>query len=208
LVSGGICGKATFPDSSCGIFRNAGKSGFRWFYAVAAFAQLQIQTDHLACRAGQLPSRSISIEGLLNGKGDLSDNIRMLGSTGAKYIGRSICLWGGESMLLANFERAKQQLPQVHAVDTDMVLEACIFEIVTREAEQVPVPDWAFIAMGFPVEKRNFNYEAILYPLAQRKRSWGKDAGVPDVSQTETQLWFYFLAKSYIDLGFEGIHWG
>jgi hypothetical protein len=28
------------------------------------------------------------------------------------------------------------------------------------------------------------------------------------VSQTETQLWFYFLAKSYIDLGFEGIHWG
>jgi hypothetical protein len=28
------------------------------------------------------------------------------------------------------------------------------------------------------------------------------------VSQIETQLWFYFLAVSYIDLGFEGIHWG
>jgi len=157
---------------------------------------------------GNYLARSISIEGLLNGRGDLSDNIRMLGSTGAKYIGRSICLWGGESRLLANFERAKQQLPLVHAADPDMVLEACIFEIVTRDVEQVPVPDWAFLALGLPVEKRNFRYEAILYPPAQRKRSWGKDGGVPDVSQTETKLWFYFLAVSYIDLGFEGIHWG
>ena len=36
----------------------------------------------------------------------------------------------------------------------------------------------------------------------------GQNGGVPDVSQPETQLWFYFLAASYIDLGFEGIHWG
>jgi hypothetical protein len=148
------------------------------------------------------------MEGVLNGRGDLNDNIRMLKSTGAKYIGRSICLWGGEDNLLQNFERARRQLPEVHAADPEMILEACIFEIVTTEVERVPVPDWAFIALGLPVEKRNFRYDAILYPLAQRKRSWGKGGGVPDVSQTETQLWFYFLAASYIDLGFEGIHWG
>jgi len=35
-----------------------------------------------------------------------------------------------------------------------------------------------------------------------------KDASVPDVSQPETRLWFYFLAASYIDLGFEAIHYG
>jgi hypothetical protein len=153
-------------------------------------------------------SRSISIEGLLNGKGDLTDNIRMLKDTGAKYIGRSICLWGREAELLENFERAKQQVPQVRAADPEMVLEACIFEIVTTDVEKVPVPDWAFTALGLPVEKRNFRYEAILYPPDQRKRSWGANGGVPDVSQAETRLWFYFLAKSYIDLGFEGIHWG
>jgi hypothetical protein len=153
-------------------------------------------------------SRSISMEGLLNGRGDLNDNIRMLSSIGAKYIGRSICLWGGEANLLQNFERAMQQVPQVHAADPEMILEACIFEIVTTEVEQVPVPDWAFTALGLPVEKRNFRYDAILYPLEQRNRSWGPNGGVPDVSQAETQLWFYFLAASYIDLGFEGIHWG
>ena len=52
-------------------------------------------------------SRAICMEGLLNGRGDLNDNIRMLTHIGAKYIGRSICLWGGEANLLENFERAK-----------------------------------------------------------------------------------------------------
>jgi len=157
---------------------------------------------------GNYLSRSISMEGLLNGRGDFGDDLRMLGTIGAKYIGRSICLWGGEANLLQNFARAKQQLPMVHATDPGMILEACIFEIVTNEVEQIPVPAWAFAALGLPVEKRNFHYEAILYPQAQRTRAWGNGAGIPDVSQIETQLWFYFLAVSYIDLGFEGIHWG
>ncbi len=153
-------------------------------------------------------SRAISMEGLLNGRGDLDDDIRMLNQIGAKYIGRSICLWGGEANLVQNLARAKEQLPMVHATDPEMILEACIFEIVTTEVEQVLVPAWAFAALGLPVEKRNFHYDAILYPKAQRTRSWGNGGGVPDVSQTETKLWFYFLAASYIDLGFEGIHWG
>jgi hypothetical protein len=152
-------------------------------------------------------SRAICMEGLLNGRGDLNDSIRMLKYIGAKQIARSICLWGGETNLLQNFEHAKVQVPLVHAADPEMVLEACIFEIVTPQVEKVPIPDWAFTALGMPVEKRNFRYEAILYPPEQRKRAWG-NGGVPDVSQPETQLWFYFLAASYIDLGFEGIHWG
>jgi hypothetical protein len=157
---------------------------------------------------GNYLSRAICMEGLLNGRGDFDDNLRMLGNVGAKYIARSICLWGGEGKLLDNFARARQQVPQALAADKDRVLEACIFEIVTPQVEQILVPDWAFIALGVPVEKRNFRYEAILYPPEKRTRSWGKTGGVPDVSQLETQLWFYFLAASYIDLGFEGIHWG
>ncbi len=153
-------------------------------------------------------SRSITVEGLLNGRGDLEDNIRMLKSTGAKFIGRSICLWGGEDHLLDNFERAAREIPLVLKADPEMILEACIFEIVTPQVEQVPVPDWAFVALGRPVEKRNFHYDDMLYPDGRRKDQWGKGASVPDVSQAETKLWFYFLAKSYIDLGFEAIHFG
>ena len=56
-------------------------------------------------------SRAISMEGLLNGRGDLADNTRMLKNIGAKFIGRSLCLWGGEASLLRNLERARQQAP-------------------------------------------------------------------------------------------------
>src|SRR5713226_2638536 len=88
-----------------------------------------------------------------------------------------------------------------------MILEACIFEIVSTQAEQVPVPEWAFAALGQPVEKRNFRYTDMIYPEGQR-RNWGLEASVPDESRLETKLWFYFLAASYIDLGFEAIHFG
>ena len=151
--------------------------------------------------------RSITMEGLLNGRGDLDDNIRMLKKTGAKFIGRSLCLWGGEANYLANLERARQQVPKIHAADPEMVLQACVFEIVTTQVEEVPVPDWVFTALGQPVEKRNFRYLDIIYPEGQR-RNWGRNASVPDVSRLETKLWFYYQAASYIDLGCEAIHFG
>ena len=50
------------------------------------------------------------MEGLFNGQGDLADNLRMLKRIGAKYIGRSLCLWNGEANFLHNLERAKQQV--------------------------------------------------------------------------------------------------
>jgi hypothetical protein len=93
-------------------------------------------------------SRAISMEGLLNGRGDLDDNIRMLKATGARFIGRSLCLWTREANLLRNLERAKEQLGKVHAADPDMILQACIFESVSTQVEKVPVPAWAFRALG------------------------------------------------------------
>ena len=83
-------------------------------------------------------SRSITMEVLLSGRGDLNDNIRMLRSTGAKYIGRSICLWGREGELLDRLGAARHQVPLVHTADPDMILVACIFEIVGTQVEQVP----------------------------------------------------------------------
>jgi len=50
-------------------------------------------------------ARSITMEGLLNGRGNLDDNLRMLKHTEAKFIGRSLCLWGGEANFLTNVER-------------------------------------------------------------------------------------------------------
>lgn len=153
-------------------------------------------------------SRAITMEGMLHGRGDLEDNIRMLTRVGAKLIGRSACLWGGESRLPANLERIRQAAPRVHAADPEIILQACIFEIVTTEVDQVPVPDWAFSALGLPVETRNFRYADMLYPDGRFKDHWQPGQSVPDVSRPETRLWFYFLGRSYIDVGCEAIHLG
>ncbi len=153
-------------------------------------------------------SRAITMEGLLNGRGDLEDNIRMLKGLGAKLIGRSLCLWGGEANLLANLERARQQAPRVHAADPEMILQACIFEIVTTQVEQVPVPAWAMVALGQAPEPRRFRYADMLYPDGRFKDHWRPGQSVPDVSRPETKLWFYYLGASFIDVGCEAIHLG
>ncbi len=153
-------------------------------------------------------SRAITMEGLLNARGDLDDNIRMLKTIGAKFIGRSLCLWGGEANLMSNLERARQQLPRVHAADPDMVLQSCIFEIVTTQVEQVPVPAWAFAAFGRAAEPRNFRYADMIYPDGKFKDHWRAGQSVPDVSRSETKLWFYFLGASFVDVGCEAIHLG
>ena len=153
-------------------------------------------------------SRSISMEGVFNGHGDLDDNIRMIKSIGAKYIGRSLCLWNGEANFLSNIERAKQQVPKALAANPDLILEACVFETVSPGVEQIPIPNWVFTALGQPVEKRNFIYTNMIYAAPEQRRSMGRNAQVPDESRIETQLWFYYQAATYIDIGFEGIHFG
>jgi hypothetical protein len=152
-------------------------------------------------------ARSITMEGLLNGRGDLQDNIRMLKSIGAKYVGRALCLWGAEGNFLPNLARAQEEIPQVLAADPEMILEACVFETVSARVNSIAIPDWVFTALGEPVASRNFRYDDMIYPEGQR-RPMGRNAQVPDESRLETQLWFYYQAASYIDIGCEAIHFG
>jgi len=152
-------------------------------------------------------SRSITMEGLLNGRGDLPDNIRMLKSIGAKYIGRALCLWNAENDFSNHVALARQAVPLVLAADPDIILEACVFETVSPRINKIAIPDWVFTAFGLPVEQRNFRYDDMIYPEGQR-RPMGPNAQVPDESRPETQLWFYYQAATYIDLGCEGIHFG
>lgn len=159
----------------------------------------QVLENHLA--------RSITMEGLLNGRGDLQDNIRMLKSTGAIFIGRALCLWNAENDFHNKVKRAREAAPQVLAAAPEMILEACVFETVNPRVNEIEIPDWVLTAFGQPVEKRNFRYDDMIYPEGQR-RPMGRNAQVPDVSRLETQLWFYYQAVTYIDLGCEAIHFG
>jgi hypothetical protein len=153
-------------------------------------------------------SKAITMQNLLTGQGDFDDNLRMLKHIRAKYIGRSVCQWGDETDLMKNFDIEKDLAQKVHTMDPEIILEACIFEIVSTQINQVSVPGWAFQGLDMRIEKRNFCYDSIIYADGKMQDHWGKGSSVPDISRNETKLLFYFLARSYIDLGIEGIHFG
>ncbi len=138
-------------------------------------------------------SRSITMLDLLTGHGNVDDNIRMLTNVGAKFAGRTIYLWGGESQLPAKLTAARHNANKVHAADREMILQAAVFEIVSHEVSQIPIPSWVFTAFDQRAEQRNFHYEEMLYPAGRGHNHWGRQASIPDVSQQETQRWFFYL---------------
>jgi len=153
-------------------------------------------------------SRAITMMDLLTGRGNVDDNVRMLTDVGAKFAGRTVYLWGGESHLQDKLAAAREIAPKVHAADPDIILQAAIFEIVTTGVEQVPVPAWVFGDFGLEPEDRHFGYKAMLNPSGRFVNHWSEGASVPDMTQRETKLWFYYLAAEYIKMGCEAIHFG
>lgn len=138
------------------------------------------------------------------------DDMRMIKNTGAKFIGRAIYRWGGESLLNdpAFWSRAKGIIDTLHRFDPDIIFQGCLFEIVTEEVNGVKIPSWVFKDYGLPVTDRTFSYHDMLNADGKFVDHWRKGSSVPDMSRPETQLWFYYLAASYINLGCEAFHLG
>ena len=138
------------------------------------------------------------------------DDVRMIKNIGAKFIGRSIYRWGGESRINDPdfLKTAGEKIKMMHKYDPDIVFQACLFEIITTDVNKVPVPQWVFRDFGLPIEKRNFSYEAMLADNGKLVNHWRENSSVPDISKLETQMWFYFLAGTYINLGCEAFHLG
>src|SRR5690606_12571331 len=54
----------------------------------------------------------------------------------------------------------------------------------------------------------NFQYRAMLNENGRLVDHWGKGSSVPDITRQETQLFFYYLARRYMEIGIEAIHFG
>lgn len=153
-------------------------------------------------------SRSITMMDLLTGRGSPDDNIRMLRRIGAKFAGRTIYLWGSEHHLPNKLAAAGEIAPKVHAADPEMILQAGVFEIVTTNVGRLDVPAWVFEEFGLEPETRKFRYDAMCFPNGRYRDHWNKGASVPDITRTETKMWFYYLVAGYIDVGCEAVHFG
>ena len=140
------------------------------------------------------------------------DDIRMIQNIGAKFIGRAIYRWGDESKLSdpVFLEYAKRLIDRMHEFDPEIVFQACLFEYISADVNNLQIPAWVFQAFDLPVENRTFNsLEMIKRIDSNAEIRWGgTGGGVPQVNNLETRLWFYFLAKTYIDIGIEALHLG
>jgi hypothetical protein len=138
----------------------------------------------------------------------LDDDLRMLTSIGARFIGRAAYAWVPPDDDDSHFRQAAQAANRFHRLDPDGILQACVFETTYTGVEKIPVPEWVFMEFGLSPERRNFRYEAMLYPGGKLRDHWVPGGSVPDMSRLETRMWFYYRSRRYIDAGFEAIHFG
>lgn len=157
--------------------------------------------------------RAVTHAGLLASSSDPStetfaDDLKMLENIGAKFVGRAAFVWELSPDDDRHFNQVKARAAQAHATLPDLILQAAIFEIVTRDVEKIAIPAWVFEGLDLPVENRSFDYEAMLYDKGKFHNHWREGASVPDMGRTETRLWFYYRAVRYLESGVEALHFG
>ena len=99
----------------------------------------------------------------------------------------------------------KNNTALAHAYLPDLVIEGCVFEIVTEEINEIEIPEYVLNAFQLPLSKRNFNYTNALFPDKSFVNQWGPNSSVPDYTQLETKLWSYYVASRYLNAGAESM---
>ena len=140
------------------------------------------------------------------------DDIRMIQNIGAKFIGRAVYRWSEEGKLAdpAFLAYAKRLIDRMHEYDPEIIFQGCLFEHVSSDVNNLKIPSWVFQAFNLPVEDRNFRIEDMIRRKNASDEILMRSArgGAPMIQNQETQFWFYYLAKSYIDIGCEALHLG
>ncbi|MED5585722.1 MAG: hypothetical protein VYB61_05150 [Verrucomicrobiota bacterium] len=136
------------------------------------------------------------------------DDLRMIRETGVKFAGRAIWMWGNESRIDSLVEKGEPFARRIHKLDPDIILQGAIFEIVTRDVEKISIPVSVLKEFGVEQKSRKFRYKSMLYGFGHRHNHWYESASVPDMSRLESRMWFYYVAKRWIDMGIEAIHIG
>ena len=136
------------------------------------------------------------------------DTARAILNVGAKYICRTLVDWFPSSEHEAKFPEYKAWMEKMHAVDPDIIFEACIFETCGIEMNDIKIPAHVFEAFGKPAEDRCFDYKKMEHQDGYCVNLWCADHSLPDITQEEYQMFVYYRGCAYIDLGIEAIHMG
>ncbi len=119
-------------------------------------------------------------------------------------------MWGSEPSIIERAATLKANTAIAFQSMPSLIVEACVFEIVTSEVDNIIIPSQVFEAFDLPspTTPRNFSYSSMLYADGTFVNHWGKNKSVPDWSQLEARMWFYYAADLYMSAGAESLHFG
>jgi hypothetical protein len=148
---------------------------------------------------------------------------KFLKDTGAKFIHGAELSWGRSYPDHLYWEQCKARLADLHATAglKDVIVEGFIAEHIGSNADATVIPDWLWQEMEAqginktrtksPKDtggRHYFHYENFFQADWPNINRWGQGQSVPDITQTETKLYFRYLLREYIDAGFESIWFG
>ncbi len=148
-----------------------------------------------------------------------------VGTTGARFAGRVGGFWftpDSPEWLRAKGDTLRHMVDDLHRHQPAMVVQGAVFEVVYAHVDNLLVPNAVRAEFGedtVAVPERHFRFADMMYPGYFTPEDpdhyrWdaqlpvGKSPGVPDMSQSETQLWFYTVARQQLDAGCEALHFG
>ncbi len=137
-----------------------------------------------------------------------TDAMRAILNVGAKHIARTVGSWIPSKTEESAYPQIEDWITKMHEYDPEIIFEACIFETCTEKMNTIAIPDWVFKAFGKKAENRNFDSKKMIFKEGYGANQWGNGIHVPDITNEETQMWFYYRACQYIDMGIESIHLG
>lgn len=157
-------------------------------------------------------SRAVTAAGLFE-SGTLTDDLRVIGELGVKFLGRASGIWYMTEDDEVHFAKSAALAERVHEVDPEIILQSCIFEWVTERIETVKIPEFVFRDFGMEPEDRCFCLAETLFPgepagFVSHREEPEKNGGIPDLNRQEARMWFYYRAARYIDCGYEALHMG
>lgn len=139
---------------------------------------------------------------------EFDEGARYILNIGAKYVLRAGGEWYASNGPTTFAAEAKEKLALVHSVDPDVIFETCIFETVTSSIDKIKIPAYVFEAFGLKPEDRTFRMADTIFKDGYGINQMGLNAHIPDITRLEHQMFVYYRATQYIDMGFEALHLG
>jgi hypothetical protein len=143
--------------------------------------------------------------------------------TGAKFIHGAELSWGRSYPDHSYWDQCAARFADLHATPglQDVIAEGFIAEHIGSNADNTLIPEWLWTYMvqqGLTATRtpspsdhdglHYFHYNNFFdagWPHIDR---WAPGQSVPDITRTETKLYFRYLLKEYIDAGMESIWFG